>query len=102
MSKDKINPEVEDTSASHRSTSLDINAVPVSNPHTVKPELAQEAMPIPNANHSETDRASGDFATYLYYFKSAGWASTAIFMVLQLIFGFLQAFPSKSTIPEYV
>lgn len=92
-SKEDIIPEEEDTGANRKLTSLGITAIPISTPDT-------ETTPSHNSRDSDINRSGGDLATYLYYFKSVGWVSTVIFMLLQLVFGFLQAFPSKSKKPR--
>lgn len=50
-----------------------------------------------SAAHLEDDlRKGGDWAIYAYYFAKAGRLSTIVFFILQLVFGFLSTFPSKS------
>lgn len=96
VSRNETEPEDEYTNRSDTSIVSLTAAVSVSQGHIAAPEMTQDKQTGQKAQDTDTDRASGDLATYVYYFKSAGLVSTAIFMILQLIFGFLQAFPSKS------
>jgi hypothetical protein len=58
-------------------------------------KLAQ-ATPKQQANEEDTRRQRGDSTVYRYYFSSTGGLFMIVLLVLEIIWAFLESFPSLS------
>lgn len=63
-------------------------------PETTPTTSSSPGKPVLGDTTNTNGRQSGDGAMYMFYFGTAGWRATAIFLSLQVLFGFFQTFPS--------